>query len=80
MSTLTKLSAAKLTLKELLATSCANPKCGHPLSLHPVSARTEGSACHHHQVKSHVSGDPNRARIVYCKCKSFSDPAERLPV
>lgn len=77
MSTLTRLSAAQLTLAEILATKC---ECGHPLSSHPRTA-LDGTRCRHYDVIAHPMGYKHgNAKFVYCKCKEFRDVPARLPV
>lgn len=67
MSALTKLAALRMEENELLRTSCA--KCGHSLRDHGLS----GQGCKHHDVLAHVTRDPARAKLKYCKCREFSE-------
>lgn len=77
MSKLTELSALKMQLHALERMECEG--CHHTLSMH-VARQSDPRGCHGFDVKEHESKDPERARIIRCKCKTFCGSAdEQLP-
>lgn len=65
---LTRLSAVRMQLAEVLATECAS--CGHALKLHPTSQRSDKNPC----VEWHIVNGLQK----FCSCRAWADVGDQL--